>query len=211
MSTSKTGPRFLTNIYGGSQPQDTKNLYREWAKSYDDEVDTENNYAQPKRCAILLSTALKSSTGHILDVGCGTGLSGLALKEAGFSTIDGCDFSEEMLELAATKEIYQRTFFADLNSPPIDVADQHYDGVTAVGVFAFDHIDPNSIDEILRVLKPGAPLIIGLNKKFYDKGTLEDKFGQLEKDDKARIISRQLGEHLPGAGIKGWVIDLRKL
>ena len=108
------------------------------------------------------------------------------------------------------KKIYQRTFFADLNSPPIDADDQHYDGATAVGVFAFDHIDPNSIDEILRVLKPGAPLIIGLNEKFYDKGTLEDKFGQLEKDDKARIVSRQLGEHLPGAGIKGWVIDLRK-
>ncbi len=208
---SKSGQRFLNNIYGGSQPQDTKDMYREWAKSYDEEVDAENNYAQPKRCAIALSTSLKSSDGHILDVGCGTGLSGLALKEIGFSTIDGCDFSKEMLDLAEAKEIYQRTFFADLNSPPIDAADQHYDGATAVGVFAFDHIDPNSIDEILRVLKPGAPLIIGLNEKFYDKGTLEDKFGQLEKDAKAKIVSRHLGEHLPGAGIKGWVIDLRKL
>lgn len=211
MSASETGPRFLNNIYGGSQPHDTKDMYREWAKSYDDEVDTENNYAQPKRCAIALSAALKSLDGQILDVGCGTGLSGLALREIGFPNIDGCDFSEEMLELAATKEIYQRAFFADLNSPPIDAVDQQYDGVTAVGVFAFDHIDPNSIDEILRVLKPGAPLIIGLNEKFYDKGTLEAKFRQLEDDSKAKIVSRQLGEHLPGAGIKGWVIDLLKL
>jgi len=210
MSVSKPGSRFLTKIYGGSQPKDTKKLYREWAKSYDDEVVRENNYAQPKRCAIALRAALKSFDGHILDVGCGTGLSGLALKEIGFSTIDGCDFSEEMLELAEAKEIYKRTFFADLNSPPIDAPDQYFDGATAVGVFAYDHIDPNSIDEILRVQKPGAPLIIGLNENFYDKGTLEDKFGQLENDGKARIVSRQLGEHLPGAGIKGWVIDLRK-
>lgn len=211
MSAPKTGPRFLTDIYGADSPQDTKKLYREWAQSYDEEVASENNYAQPKRCAATLSAALKSSDGHILDVGCGTGLSGLALKEIGFSIIDGCDFSKEMLELATTKEIYHRTFFADLNSPPIDAPDQHYDGVTAVGVFAFDHINPNSIDEILRVLKPGAPLIIGLNEKFYDKGTLEAKFGQLENDGKAKIVSRQLGEHLPGVGIKGWVIDLRKL
>ena len=211
MSTSKTGPRFLTDIYSDATPQDTKKLYREWAKSYDDEVDNENNYAQPKRCAAALSSALSSFDGTILDVGCGTGLSGLALKETGFSALDGCDFSKEMLELATKKEIYIRLYFADLNSPPIDAPDQCYDGATAVGVFAFDHIDPNSIDEILRVLKPGAPLIIGLNEKFYDKGSLEDKFAQLERDDKARVDSRQLGEHLPGVGIKGWVIDLRKL
>ena len=89
MFTPKTSPRFLADIYGDANPQDTKKLYREWAKSYDEEVDTENNYAQPKRCANALSTALKSLDGYILDVGCGTGLSGLALKEIGFSTIDG--------------------------------------------------------------------------------------------------------------------------
>lgn len=208
---SNSGPRFLSNIYGGEKPRDTKELYRDWANSYDQEVDRENDYAQPRRCAEALAAVLDDSAGRILDIGCGTGLSGLALKQAGFSTIEGCDFSNEMLEVASKKTAYQRLFFADLNNPPIDAPDGHYDGATAVGVFAFDHINPDALDEILRVLKPGAPLVIGLNEKFYDKGTLEEKFKQLESAATAVILSREFGDHLPVAGIKGWTITLCKI
>ncbi len=210
MAKSKSGPRFLSNIYGGKKPSDTKELYRDWANSYDQEVEGENDYAQPRRCAEALSTVLDDRAGHILDIGCGTGLSGLALREAGFAAIDGCDFSNEMLEVASAKSVYQRLFFADLNQPPIDASNEQYDGATAVGVFAFDHISPDALDEILRILKPGAPLVIGLNEKFYDKGTLEEKFNQLELAGIVRILSREIGDHLPVAGIKGWTITLRK-
>jgi len=201
---------FLSSAYDRKNGLDTKQLYRDWANTYDEEVAGENDYAQPRRCAEALARALDNRADPVLDIGCGTGLSGKALGETGFASIDGCDFSKEMLAIADNKNIYNRLFVADLNAPPINAPSGFYTAATAVGVFSFDHIDPDSLDEILRILKPGAPLIIGLNEKFYNKGSLENKFAELEQNTKASIQSRELGEHLPGMDVKGWVIVLRK-
>jgi 18S rRNA (guanine1575-N7)-methyltransferase len=40
----------------------------------------------------------------LLDVGCGSGLSGEALSEAGHSWV-GCDISEAMLDVAVEREV----------------------------------------------------------------------------------------------------------
>jgi len=42
----------------------------------------------------------------VLDVGCGTGVSGLFLRDVGFADIHGSDFLPEMLALAKEKDIY---------------------------------------------------------------------------------------------------------
>ncbi len=210
MSKKYSDNGFLHKAYDRNKQPDTKALYRDWAATYDAEVSAENDYAQPHRCATALAEVLNERSGNILDIGCGTGLSGVALKHAGFPNIDGCDFSAEMLDLAAEKNIYRHLFSADLNATPIDAPTGHYHAATAVGVFSFDLINPDSLDEIFRLLKPGAPLVIGLNERFYVKGTLENKFSELEDNGKAVVLSRELGDHLPGIGVKGWVIVLRK-
>ena len=52
----------------------------------------------------------------ILDVGCGTGLSGFSLRKFGFKNIDGLDLSKEMLKIASDKKIYKMLFNLDLNN-----------------------------------------------------------------------------------------------
>ena len=61
--------------------------------SYDYELKL-NNYATPKRCANALSKYLKDTNSYILDIGCGTGLSGQEIFNVGFNNVDGSDFSE---------------------------------------------------------------------------------------------------------------------
>ncbi|MEM8798353.1 MAG: class I SAM-dependent methyltransferase [Pseudomonadota bacterium] len=204
----KDDESFLEKAYQATDPDETKPLYDTWADTYDEEL-ADAGYAQPERCAKALKT-LMPRDGRILDIGCGTGLSGLALKQAGYSQIDGCDFSPGMLEKAADLNVYGRLFEADLNKPPLDVEDATYDAITAVGVFSMLHIDVSALDEFLRAVKPKAPIVIGLNDKYYQMGHLTAKLDALSALGRLSQLGHEHGEHLPGTGMTGWVIKLRK-
>ena len=119
--------RFLGNAYSSRTAEEVRDYYDQWAEVYDEEL-TENSYQQPRRCAMELARHLNDRSARILDVGCGTGLSGIALSEAGYSHIDGCDLSQGMLEKAFKTEIYSKLFMADLNKPPLDAPAGRRDG-----------------------------------------------------------------------------------
>lgn len=186
----------------------THDMYEEWAESYDDSVNNAG-YKQPERCAKALKSLMEKD-GPILDVGCGTGLAALALKDKGYTTIDGCDFSRGMLDKAETLGIYRRLFEADLNKPPLDIEAESYDAVTAVGVFSMLHVDVSAMDELIRAVKPGGFIIICLNEVFYNKGTLTAKLDALSAVGRINQLSHEHGEHLPDLGMTGWVIKLKK-
>ena len=150
---------FLGNAYEERNSEEMRDFYDRWAEVYDEEL-TENEYRQPQRCAQALVRHLSDRQTRILDVGCGTGLSGLALSQAGYSHIDGCDFSPGMLEKAFKTGIYSKLFRADLNAPPLDARDGEYGAIAAVGVFSFGHIMPEAVDEFVRIVKPGAPIVV---------------------------------------------------
>lgn len=205
-----TKENFFDIAYTLKTSDDAKQMYDRWAQVYDQDLNN-GNYQQPIRCANALLEQISSKNIKILDVGCGTGLSGLALKESGFQDIDGCDLSQGMLDKANELKIYSRLFSCNLNEPPIDAKDETYDAVTAVGVFSFGHIMPEAVDELLRVLKKGGILIIGLNDHYYEEGSLTNKLDSLQTQGKLKIIKQEHGEHIPENNLKGWVITLKKI
>lgn len=208
---SEREKRYFDAAYSLKNTDETKAHYAKWAEVYDKEINEEKGYQQPKRCADALKESGLATNSKILDVGCGTGLSGKALKQAGYEHIDGCDLSPEMLEKAETTRCYQRLFEANLNRPPLDVPDQYYDAATCVGVFSFGHVKPDAIDDILRVLKPGGFLVIGLNDHYYDEGDFPAKLEALEASGQIEILSQNHGQHLANVeGSTGWVITSRK-
>ena len=198
--------RFLDTSYDLETGRQTLDHYEAWAGTYDQEVGVENAYAQPTRCATALTSVVEPG-GRILDVGCGTGLSGLALAEVGFTNLDGCDFSPPMLERAAATGVYGRLFESDLNKG-LDVADDTYDHAAAVGVFSFGHIRPSALRDVLRVVRPGGAVVVGLNDHFWDAGHFPAELDAIEADGSAAVAFREHGDHLPGADIEGWVVVL---
>jgi len=201
-----TSSGHFTAAYDLKSADDTKAYYKTWAETYDQEVGIENGYAQPARTAEMLQRFQPDASCLVLDAGCGSGLSGVALKEAGYENLHGCDFSPEMLKKSLDKDCYANLFLADLNKGQPDIADSTYDCVTCVGVFSFAHVSPNACDDLLRILKPGGYLIIALNDPFWKKGDLSKKLEQLERDGKLTIQSKEFGDHLPGHNVSGWVI-----
>lgn len=205
--TGKT--RFLPKAYTVETEEETRAFYDEWADVYDEEL-TENSYRQPERCAAALRALCDPATSAVLDVGCGSGLSGVALRAAGFRTIDGCDFSPGMLAKAKQAGHYRHLFETNLNEPPMDAEAESYDAATCVGVFSFGHVTADALEDILRVIKPGGALVIGLNDHFYQEGSLTRKLEALEGRSRISVIAAKHGEHIPGTGLTGWVISARK-
>ena len=80
---------FLDKVYANTS-DDTRDLYAQWSTSYDQEV-AENGYATPSRAAKALASHVEDLSTPVLDYGCGTGLSGIALRKVGFSNLHGID------------------------------------------------------------------------------------------------------------------------
>lgn len=201
--------KFLDDAYSLKSGAETEAFYQQWAESYDEELESQG-YAQPRRCAEALLELMDDFSEPVIDLGCGTGLSGLALSKAGYKTLDGCDFSSEMLEQAGARGIYRNLFTANLNKPLDAVSAQTYSAALAVGVFSYGHVSPDALDEILRILKPGGALVIGVNSHFYEEGSLTSKTDELEKAGRLSIRAWEHGKHIPGADVDGWVLKATK-
>ena len=203
-----TEEKFLNLTYQLETQADTLAHYEAWAETYDEEI-TENNYAQPERCANALAQYSTSKEIDVLDIGCGSGLSGLALSDSGFKNIDGCDFSPAMLEKAKHTNAYRQLFIADINEE-LDIEAETYDAVSAVGVLAFAHIRTEALRHMLRVIKSNGLLVIGLNEHYWEGDSVGDKIRTLCDEGVADLLFEEYGDHLPGADIGGWVAVLRK-
>ena len=101
----------------------------------------------------VLTRLLGDASGSLLDVGCGTGSYSAALAERGWD-VTGVDVSADMLRRARARGV--RTVQADAGSLPFE--DSSFDA--AVSVFTSTDIDDlgEVAREIVRVLRPGAPL-----------------------------------------------------
>ena len=198
---------FLRNAYVLETVDDTKNLYRDWAESYDHEL-RENGYATPRRCAEALAAHVDDRTAPILDIGCGTGLSGEALKDAGFTVVDGTDFSAEMLAAADKKRVYRALLQGDLNNP-LPVEPGAYAHATGVGVFSPGHAPASAIVDTINILPSGGCLSFSLNDHALQEPEFKAVLNELLDCGVARLLFQEHGEHLPGIDLKSSVYVLQ--
>lgn len=139
-----------------TDPADVRALYDAWADRYDEDVGTWD-YRTPTDVAGLLCDVLPGAS-CILDVGCGTGRAGRALRAAGFTSIVGCDLSPNALARAAATGVYQRVVEVDLQRLPTPFADDAFDALCCVGVLTYLPDTEATLREFLRVVHAGGTI-----------------------------------------------------
>jgi len=167
----------LARAYALETPEDNKVLYADWAQTYDSEFIEANGYVLHLNVASAFVAA--GGEGPVLDVGAGTGVCGQALQAKGITHVDATDISQEMLDVAGEKQVYQRRFTGDLLDR-LDVADGHYPGIVSSGTFTLGHVGPEGLDEVVRMLAPKGLAVIAVRDVHYDSAGFADKLAQLE-------------------------------
>ena len=202
--------KFLEDVYGEEDaPLDAKSLYDAWAKSYDQEI-IDNGYVTPRRCAEALAKLAPDQTASVLDFGCGTGLSGVELLNAGFTVFDGIDLSQEMLDIARARDGLYRDLRQVSVDEPLPFAPGSHTHVIAAGVISPDHAPPETVDTILAYLPAGGTLVFSLNDHALKFPEFADKPAAVDADGIAKLAFQERGPHLPGIGLEAVVFGLTK-
>ncbi|MEM1372580.1 MAG: methyltransferase domain-containing protein [Pseudomonadota bacterium] len=196
---------FLDKVYDARDAASTRTLYDDWSATYEAEVAA-NGYATPGRCADALAQVIPEKIMPILDFGCGTGLSGLALKLAGFAVLDGVDLSEDMLKGAAEKGVYRTlsTIEADDPIPP------GYSIYAAIGVIGAGAAPISVLHDIMRALPVGGHFVFSFNDHALEDPSNEGAIAEWTDCGAARLVFKEYGDHLPGINLKSNVYILEK-
>jgi ubiquinone/menaquinone biosynthesis C-methylase UbiE len=168
----------LQNAYDLKSPDDNVELYSAWAETYDNDFIEDMQYKL--HFSVAEEFVLNGGNGLILDVGAGTGALAQALLQRAKFSIEATDISKEMLKVANSKRIYQRSFLSDLTKK-IPVDNSSYDGVVSSGTFTHGHVGPSAMDELVRVTKAGGLVTISVNEKHWIALDFESKIDRLNK------------------------------
>ncbi|MGI9646794.1 MAG: class I SAM-dependent DNA methyltransferase [Ilumatobacteraceae bacterium] len=173
MGTDDDVDAMLEAAYAVDGPDANRTLYADWADSYDETFIEPSGYVYHRRVAESLLAGFDPESGPVLDVGCGTGVVGVALRDLGVTHVDGIDISAEMLDRAGEKQVdgapvYRELIEADLTAE-IDLDDDRYAGVVSAGTFTHGHLGPEALGEVIRVARPGARFAIGINSAHFEE------------------------------------------
>ncbi|EPX79090.1 class I SAM-dependent DNA methyltransferase [Litoreibacter arenae] len=199
--------KFLDKVYETTGEDATRKLYDEWSESYDAEI-AENGYQTPARLARAMAQVSHDLTKPLLDYGCGTGLSGGALKSAGFITIDGADPSTGMLSQARETGHFRNLIELDLSKPlPFQTGDYH--AITAIGVISTGAGPASLMDTLMNLLPSGGLFGFSLNDHALEDA---DYLAGVARLQDAGHLARfkEYGDHLPKMGLKSMIYVFEK-
>ena len=196
------------NLWKPHTVEETLDIYAGWAGSYEGDM-ADWGYATPGRVALALRKAGANPAKPVLDFGCGTGLSGLALKAAGFDVVDGTDISTEMLAEAEAKGAYRQTWIGEPGSMgPVGRGD--YATIAATGVVSLGAAPPETLDMLLGALGPAGMLAFSYNDATLGDANYTGKLQEvLATGDYTKLVE-DYGSHLPAKDMKSMVYVLQK-
>ncbi len=150
-----------------------RHLFDQFSGSYDARMLEQLHYAAPdilrKLFNLVGPNAAKRSLA-ILDLGCGTGLSGAAFKDLAHR-LEGIDLSPAMVEQARAREIYDDLSVGDIES--VQARDGSCDLVIAADTLVYLGDLSRVFETAQRVLKPDGHFLFTVEKGLgtgYDLG-----------------------------------------
>ena len=205
------GPNeFVNEAYGLKDDEKMVDFYRKWADDYDHQMLVELGYTSPITIAQLLNEHLPNKDAHIIDIGCGTGLTCTFLHQQEYRCLVGIDLSPDMVRVAQDRDIYQRVMVGDLNLP-LEIANTSYDAAISSGTFTHGHVGPEPLDEIFRILRPGGILACTVHIDLWQSKGFEEKFNSLVDAGIIECLHLKQDKYYETGDLEGWFCVYRKL
>ncbi len=147
----------LNELSANPDSGEIEQYYDQWAAAYDENLH-DWNYQAPKEAAALLSQEVRLDA-DVLDAGCGTGLSGLALKALGYQHITGMDISQSSLDLAQKTGAYEKLAQVNMQQLPLPYKTDAFAGLQCVGVMTYVPDTDGILREFCRVVQSGGLVV----------------------------------------------------
>lgn len=138
-------------------------LFDAFAPRFDHELTNDLGYRTPHELAAALRAGLPPAAAglRVADLGCGTGLAGMALGGLA-GHLEGVDLSPRMLEVAATRGLYARLACEDLVTFLVAGPAERFDVVLAADVFNYVGRLDAAFAAAWRALAPGGRFAFSL-------------------------------------------------
>ncbi len=198
----------LCRAYDLQDRDATIEFYDDWADTYDAEL-IENGYVTPDRCAAALAKHAQSFDIAVLDIGCGTGISGKALRQAGFTNLTGADVSDNMLKKAINDGVYGDSWLMDPNDP-FPFANGTYDAITAIGVIGNGAAPVEVLDQATAKLSPGGLFVVSLNDHALAVAEFPAAVDACVDSGGFELLLSEYGPHIVGKKLNCRIYVLRK-
>ena len=182
----------------GYRTVDVRSGYGEWVATYEQTVEDAMDIE------LLESLGQVRWSGEVADLGCGTGRTGIWLREQGVEAVDGVDLTPEMLEVARERGVHRRLVEADVTATGLP--DEAYDLVVT------SLVDEHLADlrplyaEAYRLAKPGAMyVLVGYHPHFIMAAGMPTHYDSASGEPVAiETHVHLLSEHTDAALGAGW-------
>ena len=181
----------LADAYNLVTPEDSRELYAQWAPTYDKTFIEDNKYVYPAKIADVLAKHMPADRSFtVIDIGCGTGAVGEEVaKIRPKSVIEGVDISPEMLAVAGSKlrldgsKVYEDLHETDLTTT-IYFAANHYDFFVSAGAFTIGHLGAYELIDAISVCRSGATIVTGVNQQHWEDNDFVSAITEAVQDKK---------------------------
>ena len=189
-----TGQNRVQWVYASRDNKELQERYDEWAADYDSDLDRDFGWFAPQLASDIFAKHV-SGGARVLDAGAGTGLVGRCLKEKGFTSIIAMDLSQGMLEQAKKTGAYSG-FDQMVMGETLDYPTDAFDAVVSVGVLTVGHAPASSLDELVRVTRPGGHIVYSLRPDIYEENGFKGKHAALEASGAWSLVEVTEPQHV---------------
>ena len=173
-------------VYSSKNNRELVERYDQWARDYDADLADDFDYRSPQMAAEVFARYVPRNA-RVLDAGAGTGLVGEILAGMGYSTLVAMDMSPGMLEEARKKSVYTELHRMVMGEP-LDFPTDSFDAVICVGTLTVAHAPASSLDELVRITRPGGYIAYTLRPDVYRKDGFKEKQSELESAGKWKLV-----------------------
>jgi predicted TPR repeat methyltransferase len=139
-----------------------RSLFNDYADTFDEHLVEHLHYRAPGLILNSLLQATPTRNWDVLDLGCGTGLCGMALRPHA-KTLVGVDLAQRMIELAKKRNVYDEL----INSQLMDVLQSRagrFDVIVAADVLIYVGDLAALMPKVAGALKPGGHFAFTIEK-----------------------------------------------